>query len=141
MQRFIDDNSTYSFQFPVKFGEELSPLCMTEARLTGSVSDTLADFSSCCTLPPRSKYSTLDDQDMEYIKLLFSNLNPFFSGGYSQLCVPQVLAYHKEWPNNRLLWFSTEICCSLCSYGRVGQKSVRFSAYSSSRPFSSRIEV
>ena len=49
---------------------------MTEARLTGSVSDTLADFSSRCTLPPRSKYSTLDDQDREYIKLLFSKLNP-----------------------------------------------------------------
>ena len=47
MQRFIDDNSAYSFQFPIEFGEELSPLCMTEARLTGSVSDTLAEFSSC----------------------------------------------------------------------------------------------
>ena len=76
MQRFIDDNSAYSFQFPVEFGEKLSPLCMTEARLTGSVSDTLADFSSRCTLPPRSKYSTLDDQDRENIKLLFSKLNP-----------------------------------------------------------------
>ena len=42
MQRFIDDNSAYSFQFPIEFREELSPLCMTEARLTGSVSDTLA---------------------------------------------------------------------------------------------------
>ena len=76
MQRFINDNSAYSFQFPDEFRDELSSLCMTEARLTGSVADTLADFSSTYTLPPQSKYSTLDDQDREYLKVLFSKLNP-----------------------------------------------------------------
>lgn len=74
MQRFISDNSAYSFHFPDEFREELSSLCMTEAKQTGSVADTLADFSSQFTLPPQSKYSTLDDQDREYLKALFSKL-------------------------------------------------------------------
>lgn len=76
MQRFISDNSAYSFQFPDEFQDELSSLCTAEAKQTGSVADTLADFCSLYTLPPRSKYSILDDQDREYLKVLFSKLNP-----------------------------------------------------------------
>ena len=78
MQRFVDDNSAYALQFPEEFKEDFSPLCMTETRLTGSVSDTLADFSdvSTYTLPSRSKYSTLPEQDRDYLKTLFSKLNP-----------------------------------------------------------------
>ncbi len=47
MQRFINDNSTYSFQFPEEFKDDLNPLYMTETRLAGSVSDTLLlEFST-----------------------------------------------------------------------------------------------
>ena len=78
MQRFIDDNSTYSFPFPEEFKEDFSSLCMTETRLTGSVADTLEGLrdTSTCTLPARSKYSTLGEQDMEYLHSLLFKLYP-----------------------------------------------------------------
>lgn len=78
MRRFIDDNSAGYFPFPDEFKEEFSSLCMTEAKVTGSVSDTIVDFRDAptYTLPSRSKYSTLDEQDREYLSTLFLKLNP-----------------------------------------------------------------
>lgn len=76
MQCFINDNFAYAmllnflhfayaFEFPDKFKDEfkddLNPVCITEMRLAGSVSETLIDFSggTVYTLLTRCKYSTI----------------------------------------------------------------------------------
>ena len=78
MRRFIDDNSAYSFQFPNEFKEDFSPLCTIQTRLTGSVAETLEGLrdTSTYTLPSRSKYSTLDVQDIQYLHSLLTKLRP-----------------------------------------------------------------
>lgn len=43
MRRFLDSNSAYELQFPDEFSEEFSPLCQTQAQVTGSMLDTLND--------------------------------------------------------------------------------------------------
>ena len=55
MQRFIGDNSAYSFTFPDEFKEEFGSLCILESSVTGSLSDTLTDFNLPYSLPSRSK--------------------------------------------------------------------------------------
>ena len=76
MQRFIGDNSAYSFTFPDEFKEEFGSLCILESSVTGSLSDTLTDFNLPYSLPSRSKYGTLDEEDREHIKMLFDKLDP-----------------------------------------------------------------
>lgn len=54
----------YAFEFPDEFKEDdLNPVCITEMRLAGSVSDTLIDFSggTVYTLLTRCKYSTFSE--------------------------------------------------------------------------------
>ena len=43
LQRFIDNNSSYAFQFPDEFSEKFSSLLQTQEKVTGSLSDTLAE--------------------------------------------------------------------------------------------------
>ena len=76
MQRFISDNSAYSFEFPDEFKEEFGSLCILESSVTGSLSDTLTDFNLPYSLPSRSKYDTLDGEDREHIKIIFEKLDP-----------------------------------------------------------------
>ena len=82
MQRFVDDNSAYALQFPEEFKEDFSPLCMTETRLTGQcLTLYIADFNdvSTYTLPSRSKYSTLPEQDRDYLKPFFKAQSLIYS--------------------------------------------------------------
>ena len=43
MQRFLENNSSYAFQFPDEFSEEFSLLLQTQGKVTGSLSDMLAE--------------------------------------------------------------------------------------------------
>ena len=83
MERFIADNSAYTFQFPDEFREEFGSLCMLEPNLTGSLSDTLTDVSSLYKLPSRSKYATFDDEDKEHLKILFERLDSHLPSNFS----------------------------------------------------------
>ena len=66
------ESSAYSFQFPNEFKEDFGPLCTIQTRLTGSVAETLEGLRDTWTytLPSRSKYSTLDVQDIQYLHSL-----------------------------------------------------------------------
>ena len=79
MQRFLENNSAYAFQFPEEFSDD--PHCQTQERVTGSVSDTLIDHcdKAVYTLPTKSRYAVFDEVDLDLLKTLFVNLSPFQS--------------------------------------------------------------
>ena len=76
MQRFLENNSAYAFQFPEEFSDEFTPHCQTQARVTGSVSDTLIDHydKAVYTLPTKSKYAVFDEVDLDLLKTRFCKL-------------------------------------------------------------------
>lgn len=74
-QRFLCDNSAYSFTFPEDFAGDFSSLCDTDTKAVGSVSDTMSGGSEVAyTLPNRCSYSTLDTQDIELLTVLHTKL-------------------------------------------------------------------
>ena len=106
MQRFVSDNSAYSFQFPDEFRDEFESLCMLESSVTGSLSDTLTNFSSPYSLPSRSKYATFDEEDKVHIKTLFEKVDSCSPLNCSVNSVlKKISEHHQERQNHWLLTF------------------------------------
>ena len=76
MQRFLDNNSSYAFQFPDEFSEEFSSLLQTQGKVTGSLSATLAESLDgiSYTLPTKSQYCTFDFSDLDFLNTLFGKM-------------------------------------------------------------------
>ena len=75
MQRFLLDNSAYSFQFPKEFKSDFESFCISDNPLIGSVGDTIsATFDKPFTLPTRCKYSTFDEEERVLLSTLYRKL-------------------------------------------------------------------
>ena len=74
MQRFLLDNSAYSFQFHEEFKSDFESFCIDDP-IIGSVGDTIpTTFDRPFTLPTRCKYSTFDEEEKVFSSTLYRKL-------------------------------------------------------------------
>lgn len=78
MQRFIRDNSAFSFDFPEEFQDDFNAAVGMHKDLVGSVSDTLdaEDQTDCMfKLPTRCKYGVFDSHQLSFLHTLYMKLH------------------------------------------------------------------
>lgn len=77
MQRFIRDNSAFSFNFPNEFQDDFNTAIGMHKDLVGSVSDTLAAESDCMfQLPTKCKHGVFDSHQLSFLQTLYMKLHP-----------------------------------------------------------------
>ena len=80
MNRFIQDNLAYSFQFPKDFHQDFNPLCSCDDLVVGSLGDTVSSIDDS-TITPTSAgcRSTFDEADLGFVTELYRKLNPLIA--------------------------------------------------------------
>ena len=94
MQRFLDGNSSYAFQFPDEFSEEFKLLLKSQRNVTGSLSDTFTEFFDDLhyALPTKSLYSTFDSSDLNFLCILLGKVYSVSSSSVTTNSVFQSIA-------------------------------------------------
>ena len=105
MQRFIRDNSAFSFDFPEEFQDDFNAAVGMHKNLVGSVSDALdaEDQTDCMfKLPTRCKYGVFDGHQLSFLHTLYMKLHTEVETSEEQYCVV---------PNSTHFQYKSLACC------------------------------